>query len=591
MKSRYMDNAIFSTALVLTLLVSLGFGKLDSSQSRRDLEALRVGFEAVRSRVQAENPKGNDVVVGFATSMEKILPKVDIGTIQMRSGVELELARNETESFQVVIIPCREDIKQVGIRITDLSSQDGGRFAAKNVEAVPMGYVETKVVPRYGSPHVGWWPDPILNFMQTVDIAKGDAQSFWIRLRAPKDLTPDVYKGKLDILIEEHVEFSFDLSVKVYGFSLPDASPLPLAVTFCPREESQLGKKYIKWPESEAHPVIAWRKHKQTWVDFLADYYLTYDDLYGIEGWEPDFEIISRLHEEGRLGRFNLGYYWAFRQNTETAKKVIDRIRPAYQKAKQLGLLDHAYLYGSDCEPSERLPQIQHAVEILKAEFPDVMVMTTADDRSYGMGLRSMDAFCPATCFFDPNLAERARARGKQIWWFICNAPEHPYANVFIEYPAIEGRLLMGAMTAKYRPDGFLYWQISVWNSLEPIDAGPFTDWDPKCGRTHGDGSWACVGPGGTPLPTIRLENFRDGLEDYAYYLILEAAVAKVEALPEIRSRQADWLIKAKRWLLVPEDVVKSLMEFTGDPNVVYRYRKNLATAIEAARALGLELQ
>ena len=136
----------------------------------------------------------------------------------------------------------------------------------------------------------------------------------------------------------------------------------------------------------------------------------------------------------------------------------------------------------------------------------------------HGSVIKSMDAFCPLTPSFDPAKAAKARAAGKQVWWYICCGPHHPHANMFIEYPAIEGRLLMGAMTAKQRPDGFLYYQISIWNSRQPITSGPFTDWDPRSWTTyHGDGSWTCVGPDGTPLPTIRLENFRDGLEDYAY--------------------------------------------------------------------------
>ena len=33
-----------------------------------------------------------------------------------------------------------------------------------------------------------------------------------------------------------------------------------------------------------------------------------------------------------------------------------------------------------------------------------------------------------------------------------------------------------------------------------------------------------CVGPDGIPLSTLRLENFRDGLEDYAYVKLNENA-------------------------------------------------------------------
>ncbi|MGO9115901.1 MAG: hypothetical protein ACLP9L_42385 [Thermoguttaceae bacterium] len=43
---------------------------------------------------------------------------------------------------------------------------------------------------------------------------------------------------------------------------------------------------------------------------------------------------------------------------------------------------------------------------------------------------------------------------------------------MFIEYPVIDGRLLMDAMTARQRPDGFLYYQIGIWNSRWPITPG-----------------------------------------------------------------------------------------------------------------------
>jgi hypothetical protein len=585
--------SILRGMLALTVLAPAVLGNSDPNASGKYLEALRTNFETIRAQIQMEGTAGNNVVVGFATSMDKILPRVGAGPLQVKSRVELKLARNEKESFQVIVLPCRKDIKQVRVRVSDLRSQDGVGFAAENIDAVPVGYVETRAVPPYGSSHVGWWPDPILDFMQAVDIAEGDAQSFWVRIRAPKGQAPGVYKGKLNITLEGQAVFSFDLSVRIYGFALPDTSPLPLAVTFWPHDHPRPETKEAQtgWRESKDYPVNAWKKHKQKWADFLADSYLTYDSLYGYKGWTPDFEIIERLHTGGRLGRFNLGYYGPCGESSEQVKKwkadVLGRVKPAYEKAKRLGVLDHAYIYGCDEAKPELFPRVQRAAEILKAEFPDVMVMTTTYDHSYGLGsvIKSMDAFCPLTPRFDPDKAAQARALGKQVWWYICCGPHHPHANMFVEYPAIEGRLLMGAMTAKYRPDGFLYYQISIWNSRKPIDTGPFTDWDPRSWTTyHGDGSWTCVGPDGTPLPTIRLENFRDGLEDYAYYRILEATVAKVEISPELRARRAEWLAKAKGLLVVPEEVVTSRTEFTDDPAVVYRYRDSLAEAIEAAR-------
>ncbi|MHC4595616.1 MAG: glycoside hydrolase domain-containing protein, partial [Planctomycetota bacterium] len=590
MRGKPLPRLIFGILLILQLPVCLAKNTPDANDRSKYLDAVRKDFEAVRVQVEVPGGIKSDVVVGFATSMEKILPRVVIPLLQVKSRVVLKLARNESESFQVIVLPCSEDVKQVRVRVNDLRSQDGSRLAAENIKAVPVGYVETKTVPPSGSSHVGWWPDPILDFMEAVDIAKCDAQSFWVRVRAPKDQAPGVYKGKLEIMLGESTMFSFDLSVRVYGFALPDTSPLPIAVTFWPHDYWLQETKEVqaRWRESEDYPINAWKKHKWKWADFLADYYLTYDSLYSYKDWTPDFEIIERLHAEGRLGLFNLGYYEPCGESSGQIKKwkadVLGRIRPAYEEAKQLGVLDHAYIFGCDEARPELFPSMQRAAEILKAEFPDVILMSSSYDQHYGMGIKSMDAFCPYTSQFDPTRAAQARTLGTQVWWCICLHPHHPYCNMFIEYPAIEGRLLMGSMTAKYQPDGFLYYQISIWNSQKPINTGPFTDWDPRSWDTyHGDGSWTCVGPDGTPLPTIRLENFRDGLEDYAYYLILKTAVETVENSPKLRAQHTEWLAKAKKLLVVPKEVVKSLAEFTDDPAVVYHYRNSLAEAIEAA--------
>ncbi|MGO8747747.1 MAG: glycoside hydrolase domain-containing protein [Thermoguttaceae bacterium] len=556
------------------------------------LAAFRAAFEKIRGQVQRDAAARPDLAVGFATSMEKVLPRNGALHAATKTAVELQLARGEKESFQVLVAPFERDVRQVAIRIGDLRSADGGTLAGKTITAAPVGYVRTKAAPPYGSSTVGWWPDPILDFLSAADIAKGDVQAFWVRVCAPRGQKPGIYQGQLDVLADGARAFSFNLSVQVYPFQLPKVSPLPLAITFSPEDSPLPGtaKQQAEWRKSDAYPVRAWRKHKLRWADFLADYYITYDSLY--HSGLPDAEVLAHLHQQGRLGKYNLGYYGQVGSRPEDVQKWksenLPRFHAAYAQAKELGVLNHAYIYGCDEAPAELFPQVQQAAAILKAEFPDVPVMTTTYDPSYGQEsvIKAMDAFCPLTPVFDPAKAAKARAAGKQVWWYICCGPHHPYANMFIEYPAIDGRILMGAMTAKFRPDGFLYYQISIWNSQHPITRGPFTDWEPRSWTSyHGDGSWTCIGPDGTPLPTIRLENFRDGLEDFAYVRILEAAVTEVEASPRLRAEKAAWLQRAKSLLSVPAEVVRYKTHFTADPQVLYRYRSALADAIVAAGA------
>lgn len=551
------------------------------------LVRLRAGFEAIRSSVQTGLKARSDILVGFASSMQKVLPRAGVPDLRTERRVSLALARNEKEAMQVVVMPVEAVAKQVSVRVADLRTSNGAVFAGKNIDTPPMGYVETKSRPPYGTSHIGWWPDPILDFMRTADIAQGDAQSFWVRFRAPKGQTPGTYRGKLEVLVAGKPLYAFDLAVEVYPFTLPDRSPLNMAITFGPHDLPlpSTEKQQAQWRKSPDYAINIWKRHRVQWGDFLADYYITYDSLYhhGLLDWE----IIQRLHEQGRLAMFNLGYYPIMPDKPEEAQKWKDNIAgyigKNYERAKELGLLDHAYIYGCDEHPADMFPAVERAAAYLKKTYPGVLILTTTYDHSFGTDsvLQSMDGFCPLTPSYKRDLADRVRATGKQVWWYICCGPHHPFANMFVEYPAIDGRVLMGAQTVKQRPDGFLYYQISIWNCPQPITGGPFTDWDPRSWTTyHGDGSWTCVGPDGTPLPTIRLENFRDGIEDYAYAMLLEEAIKKAQANVNPTAAQQEWLKRAQAALEVPLSVTRTMTDFTQDPADVYRWRRGMAEAL-----------
>ncbi len=547
-------------------------------------ERLLATFRFHQACAKANIPS-SPMLVGLATSMEKLMPRAAPFELRPTRDIALRLARNEKESFQIAVLPARDALKKVSVNVTDLTSSSGAIFTRSHIDCDVTGYVETKKRPPYAVSHLGWWPDPILNFLGPVDIAEGDLQSFWIRVRTPADQAPGNYHGKLTVTAENVPAVTLDFQVRVYGFTLPAASPLPLAITFAPHDSPipETKSDQATWRKTAQYPLNAWTNQTAKWGDFLADYYITYDSLY--HHGQPNFEILKRLHAQNRLDHFNLGY-WSYFDDTEASRaqwkaNTLTRLRTGYQTAKELGLLDHAYIYGCDEVITNYFSRVEEAAAILKKEFPGVPVMTTTYDNSYGMtsGIKSVDAFCPLTPKFDAVQAAAARAAGKQVWWYICCGPHTPYANMFIEYPTIEGRLLMGAMTAKERPDGFLYYQISIWNSQKPITSGPYTDWTARSWTTyHGDGAWTCVGPDGSPLPTQRLENFRDGLEDFAYVRLLEDLVRQRASEPA-----TPWSAEAHAALTVPDSLVKNMKEYARDPDALYAWRDHLADLIERA--------
>ena len=538
--------------------------------------------------------RSSAMALGTATSMEKICPRACFSAKAIPDGgLALRLARNEYESLQLLVAPLGADLKDVRIAIVPLRGPGGAVFDATNIVCGVTGYVKTLKRPPYKvgrdgkAPETGWWPDPILDYLGAVDVKGEDVQSFWVRARCPAGQPAGMYRGKIKVEAAGVEPVEIPLTVRVNDFEVPRASPLPMAITFGPGpsrqlatpEEMALCNSLVKDPLA---PVNMWKKHVAEWGDFLADYYITMDSLY--HRGAIHFDVLERLKRQGRLGVFNLGY-WSYPKSTNDADmaawrgSTVPRLRRAYDEAKARGLLDHAYCYGCDEVPESHFDAMRLAVGELKRALPGVPISTTAYDHEFGVKtpLGVMDWFTPLTPKFDPAKAAASRGEGHKVWWYICCGPKAPHANMFIECPAIEGRMLMGAQTVRMRPDGFLYYQITLWNSRRCIEGGPFTDWTARSWTTfHGDGSWTCCGPDGRPLPTVRLENFRDGLEDYAYALELERRLA---------ARRADdeWSKEAKRLLAVPCEVMDSMTSYTYDPDVLYRWRDAMADLIESS--------
>lgn len=556
-------------------------------------ERRRVTLERFTSRCRAVGQTGEYAWIGKATSMQKVRPREGFD-VEAADAFSLKLARGEYESFQVLVMPNGRDLANVTVE----ARVEG--IDPKAIKTSLVGYVKTINPPPYkGGCNVatnlpggyyrktkslptGWWPDPILDWTDTTDVKGDDLQGFWVRMKCPDNQRAGTYSGSLKVKGlkgEKAFEVTFPLTVRVYDFAVPKKSPLPLAITFSPEphlqfatdEDLALAKKLRADPLS---PLNAWRKHEVEWGDFLADHYLTMDSLYH-GGKGIHWDVLLRLKEQGRLGLFNLGY-WSYPGNMEPAtldawaKNIHARFDAPYAKAKELDILDHAYLYGCDEISPKYFPNIAYALDELKKFYPGVPLFTTAYDHDFGTGeskLAKMDWFTPTTVKYAENFAKVApsRASGHQVWWYIACGPHAPYANMFVEYTGIEARQLMGAQTVKWRPEGFLYYQISIWNSLRPIEGNnPFTDWEPRSWtRYHGDGSWFCCGPEGRPCATIRMENFRDGLEDLAYAQEYERRTGKT--------------------CEVPVEVCRDINQFSEDPKVYYAWRDRIAEEIEKA--------
>ncbi|NLW87998.1 MAG: DUF4091 domain-containing protein [Planctomycetes bacterium] len=544
-------------------------------------------LEAFKARTMRQGPtdlKNRPIYgVAVADSMVKIPPRNPLlFKPSLADSISISLAGNESQGAQVVVFSPSAPLEAVTLEWSDLVGESGS-ISNRDIWAAPVGFVQTAKPDEYETPYVGWYPDPILTHVRQFEIALGDFQTIWYSVSAATDTPAGEYKGSLTISPANAPPHKVDVSVTVRPFSLPARPSLNTAVGLIQ------GAKTLYAFENPSHQR---RVELEDAIDrFHARYRTNPPDIY--RPWPPYPTEFARWKELGATS-FNLAYLWDRRFDPATGEpeqKLQEEIARAYKQMKESGVEAAPYFYLYDEVDKSLWPQVKQVAAWVKKNYPDVPTLTTLLDKSYGLasGLDSIDAFCPIMHEYNLARARQARAKGVKVWWYVCAGPFKPYPNVFIEYPLIDTRLLLGFMSFAYEVDGFLYYKMSSpINNNKCISGGPYTDWNPASYQSstghkwNGDGHLWYPGPDG-PVTSIRMENWRDGLEDYEYLVLARESTRRLNEAGGAQSaaklqRQLDL------WALPGQRIVKSQGNYATDPATISQALDEISRIIIQAR-------
>jgi len=509
---------------------------------------------------------------------------------------DLYLARYEHEAFQVVVVPDTA-LTNVTVVIGTLAPQDGQGPFTGEVQVGLVGYVDVAEnpidvidYPAYLSDYHGWWPDALLTFQQTCDINANDRVPFWVDVFTHADTPPGDYVATITVTADGCDPVNLQLNVHVWDFELPVSSSLDTA--FSCQTTHAVPLYGVDWTETPGG------MHYKMF-DIMLEHRLNVTELYRTSSPTP-FSWIQYWESKGATS-FCLGKVPAI-LNDPGKKATLDTLVADLRAA---GLLDMAYVYGFDEVGPDKFETICIKFGQVHSDYPGLRTMTTARDYTFGLStdpdtscLRSVvDIWVPPVDYrYDMAAGEVLRTEGKDMWWYTCCWPRYPYPNWFVECPSIEARLLLGAMSYKFKAGGYLYWAVARWlnedgvSNTSPITSGPYTSWDPRTFYHSKTGTWASgdgclLLPGPTDfIPTIRLENVRDGLEDYEYLWLLADLVNTIA--PGSTPEEIAFVADANALLAVPGSVVNSLTSFTRDPGDLYSFRQQVADKILQGTAL-----
>lgn len=516
-----------------------------------------------------------NTVVWTADSMRRITP-LTFPNAQERisSAASVSLARRERESFQVQVSTGADtEWTDGGVTLPVLRNSKGevlkGSFGWQRV-----GYVQRCkrgcYLHPFGVPlRETWLPDPLLP-PAPFKVRKGSTQGLWFTVYAASDARPGEYTGDVVLTERGEKQATVRVTVKVEDFSLPETFGMPTSFSVMD------GFTRAQYPDHFKE------KKRESW-DIMLDHRLNPDDISRTTPPNIDDLVYARSRGMSLFNILNIvpepkdpNVKWVCYTPPEATENAVfypsfkARLAPYVAELKKHGLEKFAYLYGFDERESEYYPGIDALWKKLKADFPDIPVMTTAMMyRDYAAGktnlpcLVTTDWYCPLTDVYKTDISNTMRKMGKKVWWYVCCGPTYPYANfASLEYPIIEGRLL-GWMTHLYRSDGLLYWHVNFWNGPCIDESDTFLSTWNTYSDLHMPGDGVLLYPGKDHiLPSIRLAQIRDAVEDYEW-LQIAASKAGMDSVDA-----------------VSRTLIRSLTDFTRDSVQLMEKRSRLAEII-----------
>ncbi len=524
-----------------------------------------------------------------ADSMSLVYPK-DLTWAGTGTSPTVELARGETEHVQTVVVPYGIGLSKVAVDVASVRGPDGKAVPAESLAAsvAPIGSLYTVPSSAYGRPtYTGWTPDPIRDDLLTVDIPAGDIQSFLVSVKSAEATKPGSYKIVLRVRTAGQPEQRLTVAVTVWSMILRARPELRTAFQFTP---------WLAWdlygitdPEQrEAMRLKYW--------DFLAEHKIQPDQIY-TSGSDPanpgpsdirpqPVSDIVKIKERYGLKQFTALYLWAglldpAKPDTWDIQidKWIAQLETAMAEYEKAGVADQAVVYGFDESTGPMLQAAKYTFTRIKERFPNLPIMTTLRDDTFGQnsGLTDqVDIWVPWIDGYNKTVAEAARARGERIWWYHAISTNYPQPNWFNGYPPIDTRMLMGAMSHQAGVEGILYYATNRWPRADRgdqllVDDSILSKWNPATFYgTAGDGSLYYPGHNG-PMSSLRFENVRDGLEDYNLMQELRRAIDGHPDAPR-------GLIDRAKKALAATAVVTDSRHFTEDPKLYRDWRREVAS-------------
>lgn len=480
------------------------------------------------------------------------------------SDPSIEMCKNEVESVQLIVTPS-ENVTAYDLSVGALTNGKAV-IPASNVSVYSEFYANiTSTSTLLFS--TGYYPDAMIPLSYVKEkkenvIKKGQNQAFVLQVKTDADTPAGIYTAPVTVTLNGK-EYKKTLTVRVRDYAISTATHTKTAMAVW---DDQLVYGHYEVTEE----LI------DNYYEFFNDYRVTPLNLPNVKKLSPEeqadkvFEYALREDVSG----INLPYATVYKAvqsgdykgrsyATFDSSRMDKMLRRIIERCKQSGknVFDKLYVYiGALDEPTASkyymVREANNDFMVLKNALAndarlfggssfsgikesmldmDFIITTPINDSLYmdreNGDYRGVDTWCPQFDNFsteeDRALVKERQAAGDKVWWYGCMMPTNPYPTYHIDDNLVGSRIL-NYMMMDYGIDGNLYWSVNIYAAYDKaLRSYVYRDqWTNPMAYPGINGDGYLVYPGtkygvNGPIPTIRLESIRDGIEDYeALYLL-----------------------------------------------------------------------
>ena len=484
----------------------------------------------------------------------------------------IELARNDTEAIQLVLLPFGQDLRNV--RISCSAFQSGAVVLPDNIVRInPIGFLrqELESLDAFGD---------VLLPNEPFDVPIGQNQPILVSVWTTADTPAGIYRGTVTIEPENSHYYEIPFEVTIWDFALSDIPTLDgwfgetgdcTAWLRSRRMPSAIRGRAIPFPADPDEFPAAKEEIRQRIEELIDDGALSLEISFDAPCRQDES---LRWHADGGTGPY---YY------TPQQQQMLERwFQACGTTLEELGYADRFFIWIWDEPSAIHHEAMRQKCDIVRQGSEQIGRLQPGGGLPTGM-IGQINMWCPLSAGHSSDFERAAHDRGERYWWYTCCEPQAPYANIaFLGSNVLEGRLLPWMMF-KNNVDGYLFWTFSLltWHPEVPYQVQlPNTD----CGVLAGSGDGMLWYRG---IPSLRLHNLADGYEDHQYLSLLSGQVQQLQNQSGSNRTESQRAIQASQELIaIPDEIITDLTDYATIPEPVLEHRRRIAQQIIANQDL-----